>query len=77
MVLVNIDPATLVLPSGGDYKLDSDIDAQSMSGYEESSDADSISPGSPGIYVPTHQRRGQPCLLLRSRSEQSLSRSES
>ena len=41
-----------MLPSGGYSELDSDIDAQSKSCYEASSDADSISPGSPGKYVP-------------------------
>ena len=64
--VVDIRPAALLLPSSGDSELDSDIDAQNKSGYEASSDADSLSSGSSGEYVPPHLRQGHPYLLSKS-----------
>ena len=61
--LVHITRAGLVLPSSGDSELDSDMDAHTKSGYEASSDADSLSSGSSGKYVPPHLRQGHPYLL--------------
>ena len=75
--LVDIRPAALLLPSSGDSELDSDIDAQNKSGYEPSSDADSLSSGSSGKYVPPHLRQDHPYLLSNSMAEESSSRSGS
>ena len=74
---MDIRPAALLLPSSGDSELDSDIDAQNKFGYEASSDAESLSSGSSGKYVPPHLRQGHPYLLSKSVAEDSSSRSES
>ena len=75
--LVDIRTAALLLPSSGDSELDSDIDAQNKSGYEPSSDADSLSSGLSGKYVPSYLRQGHPYLLSKSVAEESSSRSGS
>ena len=72
--LVHITRAGLVLPSSGDSELDSDMDAHTKSGYEASSDADSLSSGSSGKYVPPHLRHGHPYRLSKSMTEESSSR---
>ena len=47
------------------------MDAQTKSGYEASSHADSLSSGSCGKYVPPHIRQGHPYLLSKSITEES------
>ena len=73
---IGIELEALVQPSNGDPEEDSDVDAHSETGYEASSDAESLSPDSPGKYVLTHRRQGQPGLLPKSRSEEISSRPE-